>query len=373
MFIRAANSRAGSGYTGDVNTAFRQGRQDAFRDYIDNFNFALQSDVANNAENQRNVLRTAQNYGVNLKMDQGARQDAYNFLKQSADIDNQKIQTAIDFAKNGKLGNQAVINEVASAKATDFVANAQTDAVKQQNNLSDAQFEATQKELKHSTEQLSNQEKFISAQTGIALEQIRQLGVDSQRKVIDVMDGLQDKELLDEFVMRYKEKYPNSGPTDEQIRSYGQNELVRLRQEKAKNIASAEYARMLAASGNFGSPSDTVNFNTPSKQTGKKSTVEAKEPKPVTVKNPGKVTGLSKDEFDKVSGRTVHMGSGVYADGNAVIVDNGRGSLIRYEPNKMSDGTWEPQQELIDRAIQHARGTLPTPSSTINKPIDMNN
>lgn len=115
MFIRGANSRAGTGYTGDVNTAFRQGRQDAFRDYIDNFNFALQADVANNRENQANVQRIADNYADQLNMNKNGRNEVLDFVQTSDKIDG-AVQTAdINFAARDRL--QPRINEIADDKA----------------------------------------------------------------------------------------------------------------------------------------------------------------------------------------------------------------------------------------------------------------
>lgn len=86
MFIKAPNARAGTGYTGDVNTAFRQGRQDAYRDYIDNFNFALRADAANNAENQNQVNRAYNNYVNNLNFDQNTRTAMINTVKDSQNL-----------------------------------------------------------------------------------------------------------------------------------------------------------------------------------------------------------------------------------------------------------------------------------------------
>lgn len=96
MFIKATNSRNGSGYTGDVNTAFRQGRQDAYRDYIDNFNLALKADAANNAENQLNVERAAKNYDFNLKFDNATREAMVDTVKDSTTLANQ----VFDFGRN---------------------------------------------------------------------------------------------------------------------------------------------------------------------------------------------------------------------------------------------------------------------------------
>lgn len=146
MFIRGANSRAGTGYTGDVNTAFRQGRQDAFRDYIENFNFARQADAANNAENQANVQRIANNYAQQLQMNANGRNEVLDFVQKSDQIDG-AVQTAdINFAARDKL--QPRVNEIADDRArevffaTDSKANtAQTNAVKSTYGLENAELE----------------------------------------------------------------------------------------------------------------------------------------------------------------------------------------------------------------------------------------
>lgn len=115
MFIKSANSRAGTGYTGDVNTAFRQGRQDAFRDYIDNFNFARQADAANNAENQRNVERIADNYADQLQMNKNGRNEVLDFVQTSDKIDGKVLEADINFAARDKL--QPRVNEIADDRA----------------------------------------------------------------------------------------------------------------------------------------------------------------------------------------------------------------------------------------------------------------
>ena len=146
MFIRGANSRAGTGYTGDVNTAFRQGRQDAFRDYIDNFNFALQSDIANNRENQANVQRIADNYADQLNMNKNGRNEVLDFVQTSDKIDGAVTTADINFASRDKL--QPRINEIADDKArmeffkADSDANkAQVDSVKSTYGIQNAELE----------------------------------------------------------------------------------------------------------------------------------------------------------------------------------------------------------------------------------------
>lgn len=146
MFIKSANSRAGTGYTGDVNTAFRQGRQVAFRDYIGNFNFARQADAANNAENQANVQRIADNYTDQLQMNKNGRNEVLDFVQTSDKIDG-AVQTAdINFAARDKL--QPRINEIADDKArleffkADNDANtAQTSSIKSTYGIQNAELE----------------------------------------------------------------------------------------------------------------------------------------------------------------------------------------------------------------------------------------
>lgn len=107
------------GYRGDVvNSGFRQGRQDAYRDYIDNYNFALKADAATNAENQMQVQRAANNYDLQNKMRSGARNEAYNFITDSGKIDDALTATDINFVKNADLRNPETIQQLGESQAT---------------------------------------------------------------------------------------------------------------------------------------------------------------------------------------------------------------------------------------------------------------
>lgn len=118
MFIVNPNK---GGYQGDVvNSGFRRGRQDAYRDYIDNFNFALKTDAANNAENQADVERTAKNYGLENQMRQGARTEAINFVTDASKLDNAVVGGEINFHKNNELWDQA--KELGKAQGQEFIA-----------------------------------------------------------------------------------------------------------------------------------------------------------------------------------------------------------------------------------------------------------
>lgn len=118
MFIVNPNK---GGFQGDVvNSGFRRGRQDAYRDYIDNFNFALKADAANNAENQLNVQRAANNYGLENQMRQGARTEAINFVNDASKLDNAVVGGEINFHKNNELWDQA--KELGKAQGQEFIA-----------------------------------------------------------------------------------------------------------------------------------------------------------------------------------------------------------------------------------------------------------
>lgn len=118
MFIVNPNK---GGFQGDVvNSGFRRGRQDAYRDYIDNFNFALKADAANNAENQLNVQRAANNYGLENQMRQGARTEAINFVNDASKLDNAVVGGEINFNKNNELWGQA--KELGKAQGQEFIA-----------------------------------------------------------------------------------------------------------------------------------------------------------------------------------------------------------------------------------------------------------
>lgn len=110
------------GYRGDVvNSGFRQGRRDAYRDYIDNFNFATEADAANSALNQLDVERVANNYGLQNEMAQGARKEALSFVGDSAKIDNAVRDANITFAQNARLNSKA--DELGQSNANIVFAN----------------------------------------------------------------------------------------------------------------------------------------------------------------------------------------------------------------------------------------------------------
>lgn len=129
MFIKAPNARAGTGYTGDVNTAFRQGRQDAFRDYIDNFNFALGADIKNNAENQRQVELAARNYGLNLQFDNATRENMIDTVSDSQKLANTVYEFDVDRNRLDSLYPQAqALGQSQAAQTVNTQMQAETDS-----------------------------------------------------------------------------------------------------------------------------------------------------------------------------------------------------------------------------------------------------
>ena len=143
MFIVNPNK---GGYQGDVvNSGFRRGRQDAYRDYIDNFNFALKADAANNAENQANVERTAKNYGLENQMRQGARTEAINFVTDASKLDNAVVGGEINFHKNNELWDQA--KELGKAQGQEFIATQSANTNKAINANTEQSYLADHKDL----------------------------------------------------------------------------------------------------------------------------------------------------------------------------------------------------------------------------------
>lgn len=143
MFIVNPNK---GGYQGDVvNSGFRKGQQDAYRDYIDNYNFAVSADAANNAENQLNVERAAKNYMVENQMRQGARIEAINFVNDTSKLDDAIVGNEMNRNKNDYLWANA--EQLGKSMGVTFAADqsakegkARTDAAVQQDMANNPQF-----------------------------------------------------------------------------------------------------------------------------------------------------------------------------------------------------------------------------------------
>lgn len=371
MFIRSVSS--GGGYRGDVNSAFRQGRQDAFRDNVGNFRFALDTDVANNAENQRQVERIAKNYGLDLGMNQAARQDAYNFIKGSTDIDNAKRQMEIDFATNALLKDPTVNAEVSKANASNYVTNAQSGAVKGQIGLSNLQFNQGQLPVTQATQANKNQADLTSSQSSMTAEKLRHNALLDQEALVNLAKGISDDETIAHYIARYRELNPDSGLTDEQLQAEAMDKIAAAKTELALQRGNAHQIGMALAAVNLSGNTGVYNFapnnkgqvvqrtNTNASRTSVDNTTTP------TVSSLGKTTLMSQDEFDKNQGNLVRIPghAGVYRYGNAIVVQNAAGGYNVYNPNVISigkDKQFESEADLIQRALaQSGRAGQATP------------
>lgn len=155
------------GYRGDVvNSGFRRGRQDAYRDYIDNYNFALKADAATNAENQMNVQRAANNYALRNQMRQGARNEAYNFITDSGKIDDALTATDINFVKNANLRNPETIQQLGESQATQVKATQNANENTAAYNANKAQSYVEQQPLESDARKAKLEENLTDSQRG---------------------------------------------------------------------------------------------------------------------------------------------------------------------------------------------------------------
>ena len=362
MFIKSVSS--GGGYRGDVNTAFRQGRQDAFRDYVDNFNFALRADSANNAENQRQVERVAKNYGLDLNMDQAARQNAYNFVKGSNDIDNAHVQAGIDFNRNSYLKDPTVQAELGKAKASEVVSNTQGGAVKAQNILNEYQFAQEQQPTTFQTKSNQNQAALQQSETQQVTSGLQHNGALDQHALYELARNTKPSEVVDFYIERHRALHPDSGLTDDQLRAEAMNNITDLSLEYVKQKGSQHVAGQVAAAGGVTPNGGSISFDPANKkgasiqptkaQTKSQSTQDEQVQQPVT-KSLGKVSSLSKDDFEKNIGNMVRIEGedGVFRYGNAIVVQNDNGGYNVYHPNTIAvgkDNRYESEADLIARA-----------------------
>lgn len=374
MFIRSVSS--GGGYRGDVNSAFRQGRQDAFRDYVGNYRFALDTDVANNAENQRQVERIAKNYGLDLGMNQAARQDAYNFIKGSTDIDNAKRQMEIDFATNALLKDPTVNAEVSKANASNYVTNAQSGAVKGQIGLSNLQFNQGQLPVTQATQANKNQADLTSSQSSMTSEKLRHNALLDQEALVNLAKGISDEETVAHYIARYRELNPDSGLTDEQLQAEAMDKIALAKKELALQRGNAHQVGMALAAGDLSGNAGVYNFAPTNKgqvmqgTKTKASQTSVDNTTTPTVSSLGKTTLMSQDEFEKNQGNLVRVPgqAGVYRYGNAIVVQNAAGGYNVYNPNVITigkDKQFESEDDLIKRALaQSGRAGQATPISS---------
>ena len=341
MFIRGANSRAGTGYTGDVNTAFRQGRQDAFRDYIDNFNFARQADAANNAENQANVQRIANNYAQQLQMNANGRNEVLDFVKKSDQIDGAVLEADINFAARDKLGQR--VPEMADDRARGYFftednkANtAQVDSVKSTYGIQNAELENNV----HVAGQQSQlgKHQYDAATTAGKLEGYQLLKTE--------MDNFSNPENVEKqkaaFIARVVAIAKQNGDQRSEAElkqavlnsSEFNDKFNQFRKEEFSKIA----AQVSALGGNL---NDTVSFiggNVPQQRSSRQTQqTQTKEQKADTWQ-PGATKYIKVDDAKGLIDSSVDLGNGfrLTPDGSiAKVLQDGRAMVIPY---KRKDG-----------------------------------
>lgn len=169
MFIRSPNARAGTGFTGDVNTAFRQGRSDASRDYIDNFNVALNADANNYRFNQQIVNDTANNFDQQLGMGQAARKDTLDFVDKSSQLATDMTKADINFAKQGAL--QAQVPALGSSQANEVVFTQQGNEAKAQSTASEAMNKADNIDVWNQAATSQQQSNIASNNANVATQE----------------------------------------------------------------------------------------------------------------------------------------------------------------------------------------------------------
>ena len=341
MFIRGANSRAGTGYTGDVNTAFRQGRQDAFRDYIDNFNFALQADIANNRENQANVQRIADNYADQLNMNKNGRNEVLDFVQTSDKIDGAVTTADINFASRDKL--QPRINEIADDKArmeffkADSDANkAQVDSVKSTYGIQNAELENNVHVAGQQSQLSKNQ--YDAATTAGKLEGYQLLKTEMDN--FNTPENVEKRKttFLDRTVAIAKQNgdtrsdaeirqaIMNHPDFDNNFRQYSQDEF------------SAVSAKVAALGNDLNSATTYMGGNVPQQRgTRQSQQTQTKEQKADTWQ-PGATKYIRVDDAKGLIDSSVDLGNGfrLTPDGSiAKVLQDGRAMVIPY---KRKDG-----------------------------------
>lgn len=354
MFIRGANSQAGTGYTGDVNTAFRQGRQDAFRDYIENFNFARQADVANNAENQANVQRIADNYKRQLQMNKDGRDEVLDFVQKSDKIDGAVLDADINFASREKLKQR--VPEMADDRARGYFftennnANtAQTNAVKSTYGLQNAELENNV----HVAGQQSqlNKNQYDAATTAGQLEGYRLLI--TQMKEFNNPDNVEKRKSA--FIGRVVAIAKQNGDprSDAEIQQAVLNspEFNDNFNQFSKDEFSKIAAQVSALGGNL---NDTVSFiggNVPQQRRSRQTQqTQAKEQKADTWRK-GATKYIKVDDAKGLVDSSVDLGNGfrLSPDGSILkVLQDGRVMAIQYNRNDGATLTADEARRISD-------------------------
>lgn len=200
MFIKAPNARLGTGYVGDVNTSFRNGRQDAFRDYVDNFNFATQADALNNAENQRNADRTYLNFTRQLDMQKKQRDDLLDFAQAQTKIPQAQFEADVNFARLQNLYPQ--VGAIGQSQANTQVAT--QNAAENAAIVKSAQAENEVKDIPLITQAdtMKTQQALGAARNTVNTQDLADSVQDTRQQLVDFTNGSGLKQVQDELLRR---------------------------------------------------------------------------------------------------------------------------------------------------------------------------
>lgn len=200
------------GYRHDVNTAFRQGRADAFQDYITNFDVARKADALNNAENQRQVERVAKNYGLELGMNANSRKDILDFYKKNDAINNAMLDNQINASKIANLAPQA--DAIGQSEATEFVNNQVASEGKSEYSANDINHKLGQQETVQKADAINNQTNVTKAETGAVEADIGKLYAKAREDYVTFQqNGMAEisKRFADQYVERARQQAQANG------------------------------------------------------------------------------------------------------------------------------------------------------------------
>lgn len=308
MFIQSVSK--GGGYRGDVNTAFRQGRQDAYRDYIDNFTYALEEDRKQNAFNQTQVEQAAANYNRELDMGKNARADVLDFTDSSS-----KIMASTDglyqqAAKSGELRTVGENGKTGNENIGYATANVSVNSAGTNLNNSVVNYATSGNKVDNLPNTL--QEQTVKSQTGVTQAENSQTVEQSKQqyaKMLDFTQGQKEQDFINWAFDQEKQKNPNVNKEEFEASLRGNPQFG--------EAVSLHYIQSLQATENkiLGA---TRSLN------------ERTEKQPVVKFDSGK--SVSGDEFTALSNGAVELGK--TANGNVVFQTAGGDILI-----KSGDGT----------------------------------
>lgn len=344
MFLKAPNANAGTGFSIDVGKNFRQGRQDAYRDQIDNFKFALEADRLNNVENQTEVERIAKNYGLNIKFDDDTRKNAINMMKDSQTMANERFNFDVTAAKLNNLYPKAA--DIGLSQANAFTAKTVEDEAQSAAKADMAQY-------KQANTGLQNDADVAKLKAELGGSRLTEAQNENKLQIAKLDKDIASWEALDADAQELE----------------ALNYAVASLKAKGQTITPAEYKKYLEDNGQYGrflSDYSWQRYGSKVSQrqalvkaettaTGKTPNVEKfKDPKPFNE------TQVAEMKFPDTEDKLLSDGSKVYfyADGSVFLV-NPDGSGTRYEPTMKPDG--KPRT-----AEENAAARIPNFNTAVN-------